>query len=313
MSVLRPLLVLGLLLAGCTEECVDQFDCLKIASKSALTCDDGRCVVKTRLPTLPSFGVPDGGRPASDAGASGDGGVRPASIIPGEYVARLSGGQLVPPVATAASGAATVTLTRDDAGVSTLAWAMTFTGIAPTNAALLVGAPAGRSTTSFLRISDGGVTSPFTGSLPLSSTQAEAVSAFRASFVLTSATNPFGELRGQIVPKGSIIGFTQFARAADGQYGGGGHLVMETDGGFLPLIGHYDFAWPESGQVGSASITQGGAPLLPLGVGASGTSATGTFEPLTLLLQLRDAGIFVTGAGADGGEVFRGDLGLSLR
>lgn len=299
--------------AGCSEECVDQFDCVKIASKSTLTCEDGRCVVKAVVPMLPSF-VMDAGRPG-DGGSTvgGDGGVPQGRVVPGEYQARLSGGQLVPPVSTMASGNATVTLSVDDAGVATLGWALTFSGLTPTNAVLMVGAPAGRSLFNVVLLSDGGVTSPFTGSVSLSRTQAQAVSAFRTSFVLTTATRPTGELRGQIVPKGAFVGFTQFVKASDGGYGGGGQLVLETDGGFLPVTGAFDFDWTESGPVASASVNQGGPPIFQLPLNASRTGSAGSFDPFALLLMLRDAGVVVSGADADGGVVFRGDLGLSLR
>lgn len=315
-AMLRGLVVaaLGVLaVSGCNEECVDQFDCAKLASKSALTCEDGRCVVKTVLPTLPSF-VTDAGRPPTDGGSmvSGDGGVS-QRIIPGEYQARLSGGQLVPPVGTMATGAATAILTLDDAGVSTLSWTMTFAGLTPTNAVLMVGAPAGRSVFNLALLSDGGVSSPFSGAIPLSRAQAQAVSAFRSSFLLTSAARPTGELRGQLIPKGALIGFTQFVKASDGGYGGGGQLVLETDGGFIPVAGAFDFDWTESGPVASASVNQGGPAIIQLPLNATRTGAAGSFEPFALLVMLRDAGVVVTGTDADGGVVFRGDLGLSLR
>lgn len=306
-------LAVSLSILGCSEECVDQFDCLKISSKSTLTCDNGRCVVKSTLPTFPSLGPADAGRP--DAGTiNSDGGVQPARVIPGDYTARLSGGQLVPPVTTTASGQATATLAQNDAGAS-LSWSMTFTNLVPTNAVLMIGAPAGRSVFNFIPLNDGGITSPFSGTVSLSRAQAEAVSAFRTSLVLTSAGQPLGELRGQVVPKGSLIGFTQFVRTSNGQYGGGGQVVLETDGGFIPVAGSFEFNWTESGPVASASVSQGGtgAAILPLPINATGTGSVGTFEPLTLLLMLRDAGVYVTGSSADAGEVFRGDLSLSLR
>ncbi|MBL8918507.1 MAG: CHRD domain-containing protein [Myxococcaceae bacterium] len=301
-----------LALPGCNEECVDQFDCAKLVSKSALTCEDGRCVVKTMLPTFPSFPT-DAGRPATDGGAQANDGGLPARIVPGEYQARLSGGQLVPPVSTMATGSATAVLTVDDAGVSTLGWTITFTGLTPTNAVLMVGAPAGRSLFNVLLLSDGGVSSPFSGAVPLTRPQAQAVSAFRSSFVLTSATRPAGELRGQLIPKGAFIGFTQFMKASDGGYGGGGQLVLETDGGFIPVSGAFDFDWTESGAVASASVNQGGPPIIQLPLNAARTGAAGSFEPFALLVMLRDAGVVVSGDDDDGGLVFQGDLGLSLR
>ncbi|MBM4778446.1 MAG: CHRD domain-containing protein [Archangiaceae bacterium] len=305
---------LVLVVTGCNEECVDQFDCVKIASKSPLTCEDGRCVVKTTLPMIPSFAVPDAGRTDGGAPVTGDGGIQPGRVVNGDYQARLSGGQLVPPVTTMASGNATATLSTDDAGVSTLAYSMTFMNVAPTNAVLMFGAPAGRSVFNIVPLNDGGVTSPFAGSVRLSRSQAEAVSAFRSSIVLTSATQPLGELRGQIIPRGAFIGFTQFTKTGGG-YGGGGQLVLEVDGGFIPVAGSYELNWAESGAVASASVSQGGtgAPILQLPLNATATGSAGTFDPLTLLFMLRDAGVYVTGSSADGGEVFRGDLSLSLR
>lgn len=307
-------LVLALSLLGCNEECVDQFDCLKVASKTTLTCDDGRCVVKATLPTLPSFVTPDAGR--ADGGVvAGDGGTRPGRVIPGDYAARLSGGQLVPPVTTMASGAATVRLDQDDAGQTSLSWSLSYTNLAPTNAVLMVGAPAGRSVLNLVVLNDGGIANPFVGTVALTRAQAEAVSAFQTSFVLTSAAQRTGELRGQIVPRGALIGFTQLVRSGSGGYGGGGHLVLESDGGFIPVAGSFELSWPESGPVASAAVSQGGtgAPILQLPLNASATGSAGTFEPLALLLTLSDAGVFVTGRSADGGEVFRGDLSLSLR
>jgi hypothetical protein len=309
-AMLRRFVTLLACLAAlsCSEECTDQFDCLKVASKSTLTCDDGRCVVKSTFPAFPSLGPTDAGR--GDGGLGGDGGVQPGRVIPGNYVARLTGGQLVPPVTTTANGQLTATLVQSDAGTS-LSWAITYANLVPTNAVLVIGAPAGRNGSTFIPLSDGGITSPFSGTLPLSRTQAIEISAFRTSVVLTSATQPLGELRGQLVPRGSLIGFSQFVRASDGRYGGGGQLVVETSGGFIPVAGSFEFNWAESGPVTSASVNQSSeAALLPLPLSATGTSSSGSFEALTLLMKLRDAGISVTGLASDGGEVFRGDLSL---
>lgn len=313
--LLSAWLLIGL--SGCPEECVDQFDCLRVPSKLPLTCDDGRCVVKTSLPMIPSFVIPDAGRPDAGAGggASGDGGLPVGRLLPGEYTARLSGGQLVPPVTTTASGQATATLLVDDAGLSTLSFSVTLQNVTPTNVVLMTGAPAGRTVFSFLPL-DGGVASPFAGATRLSRAQAEAVSAYRAAFLVTSVGRPMGELRGQLVPRGAFVGFTQFVRSDTGGYGGGGQLVLETlDGGFIPQLGSFDFDWTESGPVASAVITQGGGgpPIVTLPLNATATGSVGSFDPLALLFNLRDAGIAVVGTGLDGGERFRGDLGLSLR
>lgn len=91
--------------------------------------------------------------------------------------------------------------------------------------------------------------------------------------------------------------------------------MLEVDGGFIPVTGSYELNWTESGAVASASVSQGGTgtPILQLPLNSTATGSAGTFDPLTLLFMLRDAGVYVTGSSADGGEVFRGDLSLSLR
>lgn len=313
--MLRRLAVIGVvgLLGGCNEECVDQFDCAKVASKSPLTCDDGRCVVKTMLPMFPSFGGMDAGR--RDAGVDGggsDGGQPELPLRQGEYTARLSGGQLVPPRSTMMSGTVQASLVADDAGVLTFTWsAMVMNGTA-TGASLVFGAPAGRTGASSLVVFDGGAS--LGGTLTLSREQAAAVSTNRAALVVATADQPTGAVKGQLVPRGAVAGFTQLVRASNGQYGGGGQLVLEFTGMF-PTAGSYDFEWPESGRVTSAALVQGGTNqvLLPLELGMSRTGAAGTFEPLPVLLMIRDGGLFVTGSLADGGEAFRGDLSLSLR
>ncbi|MCA3013004.1 MAG: hypothetical protein INH41_11485, partial [Myxococcaceae bacterium] len=152
------------------------------------------------------------------------------------------------------------------------------------------------------------------GNLTLSPAQAAAVSTNRASLVIGTAERPAGALKGQLAPRGALVGFTQLVRASNGQYGGGGQLVLEFSGMF-PTAGTYDFEWPESGRVGAAVLSQGPSspPLLTLALSEGRTRAVGAFEPLPLLLMLRDGGLFVTGTGADGGLVFSGDLSLSLR
>ncbi|MDX2009527.1 MAG: CHRD domain-containing protein [Myxococcaceae bacterium] len=312
--MLQRLAVVGMVVGlwGCNEECVDAFDCAKVPSRVPLTCDDGRCVAKTTLPMFPSFGGMDAGRRDGgvDGGAS-DGGAPEVALRPGEYTARLSGGQLVPPVATSAAGSAQATLVVDDAGVATLSWSAMVMNATPVGATLLFDAPAGRSGAGPLVVSDGGSLS---GTLALTRAQAAAVSTNRASLVIATTERPAGGLKGQLAPRGALVGFTQLVRAANGQYGGGGQLVLEFMGMF-PTAGGYDFEWPESGRVTSAALVQGAGstPLLALELNGSRTGASGTFEPLPLLLMIRDGGLFVTGTGADGGEVFRGDLSLSLR
>lgn len=296
--------VLALTSLGCSEECVDQFDCLKVSSKQTLTCQDGRCVVKM---SLPSFSLPTTPRDAGTVVTS-DGGLPSARVVPGEYTARLTGAQLIPPVTSAATGTVSATLTASDAGAA-ISWSINVSNLTPVNVALMVGAPAGRQTTTFLRLNDGGVPLPFTGSAAVPLSLAEAISTSQTAIIVTSAAKPFGEVRGQLVPKGSILGTSQFTRR-DGQYGGGGQLLLETDGGFLPVAGSFQFDWSESGAVEGAAITQLGATLLSLPLNVTKTGAAGTFEPLALLVMLRDAGISVVGSAADGGEVFRGELSL---
>jgi hypothetical protein len=197
-------------LAACNEECVDQFDCLKLGSKSFLTCEDGRCVVKT---TVPTFSLP---MPARDAGTPvSDGGAPAPRVIPGDYVARISGSQQVPVVLTTGSGTATVTLRASDAGTYSIAYSVSVTGVQPVNVALMLGAPAGRQSTTFLRLNDGGVPAPLVGTLELSRGQAETLSGAQSAIIVTSAARPFGELRGQVIPRGAFLGFTQLVRSRD--------------------------------------------------------------------------------------------------
>lgn len=292
----RWVLAFGLIFVGCTEECVDQFDCRKVQSKSPLTCEDGRCVVKTTLPMLPTFTQPDAGRPDGGTPVATDGG-RP-ELVPGAFTARLSGGQLIPPHATTATGTLTAALELTDAGPM-FSWALSVTNTVPAALALGFGAQAGRIPTSTLPLTgDAGV-------VALTRAQAEQIAAMRASIIATP------DLRGQIVPRGAFVGFTQLT-SSDGGYGGGGQIVFLTDGGFIPTAGLYDFDWSEAGPVQFAAALQGSAPLLILSR-TGGLGATGTFSPLSLLTGLTDAGIVVYGFGADGGTVFRGDLSLSLR
>lgn len=292
-------------LTGCPEECVDQFDCLKIESKLPLACDDGRCVVKTTLPMIPSFVVDSGVR--TDAGSPVDGG---ESLRLGQYDARLSGGQLVPPLSTAASGSGGAVLRRTDAGTLQLLWSIFPTGTTVTSTSLGLAASAGRVPAQVVPLADGGAA---IGSVALSEAQGLQLSSLRGSLILGSTTNPSGEVRGQLVPRGAFVGFTQFVQRRDGGgYGGGGQLVIETDGGLIPLAASYDFDWSESGPVAFAAVTQGAAPLLVLALNSTQTGAQAAFNPL-VLASLRDAGVLVVGVGGDGGVIFTGDLALSFR
>jgi hypothetical protein len=302
--------------AACAEECVDQFDCTKIPSKNPLVCEDGRCVVRTSLPAFPNFGPlpmdagpPDAGR--SDAGPQPDSGAESVPIRSTALSGRFSGGQMVPPLVTAGSGMVTAALEVEDGGTFRLTYALSVSNLESQALTLMFGATAGRNGNDVLSLSDAGLS----GALPLSRMRAEAVVRFRSALIVTGASQGSPSVRAQLVPRGAFTGFTQFARALDGQYGGGGHIILASpDGGMIPTLGTFDFDWRESGRVASASVNQGpGSSLIDLPLNSTRTGSSGEFSPLALVLMLRDAGIFVTGTGFDGGEVFRGDLSLSLR
>jgi hypothetical protein len=115
-----------------------------------------------------------------------------------KLAATLSGKNEVPPVQTAATGSAEMTL---DTATHTLSWTVTFQGLsAELRAAHFHGqASVTENAPIVVPIAKRGDASPVKGSKVLTPEQAEALLAGRWYINVHTATHPPGEIRGQVV------------------------------------------------------------------------------------------------------------------
>jgi len=111
------------------------------------------------------------------------------------FKADLSGASEVPPVTTAAKGAATAAL---DTASKTLNWTVTYTGLTPTAGHIHGPAAAGANAGVLVPFS-GSMASPIKGSATLTDAQISDLEAGRTYVNLHTADNKGGEIRGQLV------------------------------------------------------------------------------------------------------------------
>ena len=247
-----------------------------------------------------------------------------------------SGAQEVPPVATAATGEATVVISPDD---STIWYVVTYTGLSgPLAAAHIHTGAAGVNGGVILPLVASA--SPMVGTLTAVNftasgsitTFAEAVAAIKAGATyvnLHTAANPGGEVRAQLVAKGnahfaSLTG-AQEVPAVTTAATGNGWVVISTDGSAITYYVAYSGL---SGAAAAAHIHAGavgvnGGVILPLAVGPSPMTGVLTAADFTASGAVTDfagavaaiaAGttyINVHTAANPGGEI-RGQLALTV-
>ena len=206
----------------------------------------------------------------------------------------VDGSQEVPPVVTAATGEATVVISADN---STIWYVVEYSGLSGSLAAahIHVGASGANGGVILPLVASA---SPMVGSLTSSNftpsgaitTFAEAVAAIKAggTYVnLHTAANPGGEVRGQVVAKGSahfgtLSGAQEVPPLALGG-SGSAWVVVSTDGSTLTYYVSYAGL---SGAAAAAHIHLGaaganGGVLFPLAVGPSPFVGTLTASDLT--------------------------------
>lgn len=206
----------------------------------------------------------------------------------------VDGSQEVPPVVTAATGEATVVISADN---STIWYVVEYSGLSGSLAAahIHVGASGANGGVILPLVASA---SPMVGSLTSSNftpsgaitTFAEAVAAIKAggTYVnLHTAANPGGEVRGQVVAKGSahfgtLSGAQEVPPLALGG-SGSAWVVVSTDGSTLTYYVSYAGL---SGAAAAAHIHLGaaganGGVLFPLAVGPSPFVGTVTASDLT--------------------------------
>ncbi len=206
----------------------------------------------------------------------------------------VDGSQEVPPVVTAATGEATVVISADN---STIWYVVEYSGLSGSLAAahIHVGASGANGGVILPLVASA---SPMVGSLTSSNftpsgaitTFAEAVAAIKAggTYVnLHTAANPGGEVRGQVVAKGSahfgtLSGAQEVPPLALGG-SGSAWVVVSTDGSTLTYYVSYAGL---SGTAAAAHIHLGaaganGGVLFPLAVGPSPFVGTLTASDLT--------------------------------
>ena len=206
----------------------------------------------------------------------------------------VDGSQEVPPVVTAATGAATVVISADD---STIWYVVEYSGLSGALAAahIHVGASGANGGVILPLVASA---SPMVGSLTATNftpsgaitTFAEAVAAIKAGGTyanLHTAANPGGEIRGQVVAKGSahfgtLSGAQEVPPLTIGT-SGSAWVVVSTDGSTLTYYVSYAGI---SGAAAAAHIHLGavganGGVLFPLAVGPSPFVGTLTAADLT--------------------------------
>jgi len=206
----------------------------------------------------------------------------------------LDGGQEVPPVATAATGEATVVISPDD---STIWYVVDYSGLSGALAAAHIHT-GGAGVNGGVILPLAASASPMVGTLTAAdfsasgsiTTFAEAVAAIKAGETyinLHTAANPGGEIRGQVVAKGDAHFVTldgaQEVPAVTTAATGSGWVVISTDGS---AITYYVEHSGLSGAAAAAHIHLGeaganGGVLLPLSASASPMLGTLTSADLT--------------------------------
>lgn len=206
----------------------------------------------------------------------------------------VGGSQEVPPVATAATGTATVVISSDS---STIWYVVEYSGLSGALAAahIHVGA-AGANGGVILPLAASA--SPMVGSLTATNfapsgaitTFAQAVTAIKAggTYVnLHTAANPGGEIRGQVVAKGSAhfgtLSGSQEVPAVTTAGSGSAWVVVSTDGSTLTYYVAYSglSGAPAASHIHLGAAGANGGVMLPLVAGASPMTGTLTASNLT--------------------------------
>ncbi|HSO30747.1 MAG TPA: CHRD domain-containing protein [Candidatus Sulfomarinibacteraceae bacterium] len=206
----------------------------------------------------------------------------------------LSGAQEVPAVATAAVGEATVVISPDD---STIWYVVTYSGLSGTLAAAHIHTGASGA--------NGGVilplvasASPMVGTLTAANfsssgsvtTFAQAVAAIKAGTTyvnLHTAANPGGEIRGQVVAKGSAhfatLSGAQEVPAVSTAASGSAWVVVSTGGATLTYYVAFSglSGAPAAAHIHLGAVGANGGVLLPLVAGASPMTGTLSSSSLT--------------------------------
>lgn len=175
----------------------------------------------------------DGGVDGSDQGGDNGGGDDSGSTTPG-YQATLSGYEVVPTVATAASGSATFALSADG---TTLTYDVTLmpASLAPTAVNLHLGA-VGENTGTTHQLTP--VSAHMTGQVSLGLDEQTALTQGQLYIDVQTAAHPNGELRGQIVLSGSEIFVARLTAAQEvppgtSAYEAHASFIMSPDQGSL--------------------------------------------------------------------------------
>lgn len=120
---------------------------------------------------------------------------------PLSFTVNLTGGEQVPPVATAGKGVAALSY---DPATRLLTWSVTYSGLSsPATMAHFHGpAPAGKNAGVQIWMSAQGAppTSPIKGQATLTASQAEQLTAGEWYINVHTADHPAGEIRGQVIP-----------------------------------------------------------------------------------------------------------------
>jgi hypothetical protein len=160
-----------------------------------------------------------------------------AACAPLRLRASLSGGQEVPPVASAAIGTASMTF---NVGTNLLTWNITFDGLTGGFTAAHFHGPAQVGQEAPPVITIPGSASPLTGSATLTSAQAAELLASLWYINIHSGTYPDGEIRGQVVPRNTRADFNGDGRSDvlwrhTGFDGSGENYLYPMDG--LTILG----------------------------------------------------------------------------
>lgn len=206
----------------------------------------------------------------------------------------LSGAQEVPAVATAATGEATVVISADN---STIWYVVNYSGLSGTLAAahIHVGAAGANGGVILPLVASA---SPMVGTLTATNfaasgavtTFAEAVAAIKAGGTyinLHTAANPGGEIRGQVLAKGSAhfgtLSGAQEVPAVTTAATGTAWVVVSADGSTLTYYVAYSglSGAPAAAHIHLGAVGANGGVLLPLTAGPSPMTGTLTAANLT--------------------------------
>ena len=219
---------------------------------------------------------------AITSSAQPDGEVRGQILLPGQtlWVAKLTGGQEVPPVQSTASAQASFILSADQ---TTLRYHLTTSGLTPTGARFESGM-AGMAATSIHQLTPFGTT--MDGVIVITPAELQALTQEHLSADVTTNANPGGELRGQIILPGEILysavmsSSEEVPAPTNASAEGAAQFILNPSGNSMT----YEAVWSGlSGPATASHIHTGavgvaGPVLYPLQLNASGTGASGSLS-----------------------------------